>query len=228
MSMNLQAESPEADRYTFYLRSDFRHQASNVVTMNWVHALNTRWGTLETAARVGEIGGDSGTWGYKIEGLSPRFRGNHRIAIRVVKNGYYLNSGTSGDTRIAERLLGAYRPFERMGLLSDFDVLADVGMAQIFMEDHGATLLPNGDGKLNLLPVWALKLKVPETGTKRAYLMTYSNFDVFDPYPASQPFLQAEVTQKVDDITYFSYVRYRWNYSIENFYSLYFAVGAEL
>jgi hypothetical protein len=115
-----------------------------------------------------------------------------------------------------------------MDLLSALDVDLETGLAQNFMNAPGTNVLPNGNGALNLVPIWALKVKIPQDGTRRHFSLSYSNFDVFDPYPASQPFLQAEISDEIDETRVYGYVRYRWDYAITNFYSLYVALGLEL
>jgi hypothetical protein len=144
----------------------------------------------------------------------------------VVKNSDYPSNVAGQNTRFAERIMGSYLPFEHMDFFQEIGVHLDLGTAQNYAAKPGATVLPNFGGSLNVLPIWALKIDIPETGTTRSYQLSYSNFDVFDPYPASQPFLQAEVAQKFDRVTYYSYVRYRWDYEVTQFYSLYLAFGA--
>jgi hypothetical protein len=58
--------------------------------------------------------------------------------------------------------------------------------------------------------------------------LSFSNFDVFDPYPINQPFLQIETDQTLDDYRVFGYIRYRWNNSISQLYALYLALGVEI
>ena len=196
-----------SDQVTVYFRTDLRNAQSNILTLNGVYDLNTRWGTLETAARVGSFGDQYGLWSYKLEGISPSFWGHHRVAARIVKNSDYPSNVSGQNTRFAERILGSYHPFEMLDLFKDVGVHVDLGTAQNFAAKPGATVLPNMRGSLNLLPIWALKLDIPESGTARSYQLSYSNFDVFDPY-------------------YYSYVRYRWDYEVTQFYSLYLAFGA--
>lgn len=215
-----------SDQVTVYFRTDLRNAQSNILTLNGVYDLNTRWGTVETAARIGSFGDQFGLWSYKLEGISPTFLGKHRLAARVVKNSDYPSNLAGQNTRFAERIMGSYLPFENMDLLQDIGLHLDLGTAQNYADKAGATVLPNFGGSLNVLPIWALKIDIPESGTARSYQLSYSNFDVFDPYPASQPFLQAEVAQKFDSVTYYSYVRYRWDYEVTQFYSLYLAIGA--
>ena len=220
------SDPPKNDQISIYFRTDIRNAQSNILTLNGVYALNTRWGTLEAAARVGSFGDQYGLWSYKLEGISPTFMGQHRVAVRVVKNSDYPSNLDGQNTRFAERIMGSYLPFDSLEVFKDLAVHIDLGTAQNFAAKPGATVLPNFGGALNLLPIWALKLDIPEHGTTRSYQLSYSNFDVFDPYPASQPFIQAEVSQKFDSVTYYSYVRYRWDYDVTQFYSLYLAIGA--
>jgi len=226
-SMTLKAASAQQDQVTVYLRGDIKNAKPSIATINGVYDLNTAWGTLESAARVGTYSDQFGTWGYKLEALTPEFSGKHRFAVRVVKDNDYQQSGTTQSTYFAERFIGSYKPLASSGFMEDAGVNLELGTAQSFMNAAGNNVLPKTFGSMNLIPLWALKLKLPETGTTRHYVLSYSDFDVFDPYPASQPFVQAEVTQKLNQVTYYSYVRYRWDYSVTQFYSLYLAIGAE-
>lgn len=224
----LNAEMAEEDRLTIYLRGDYRNAAPGIVTLNGVYDFNTAWGTLEAAARIGTFTNQPGLWSYKIEGITREFWGDHRLALRIVKNNYYPSTGSEQDTRIAQRLMGVYHPFGFYDPMKSVTLDLDIGMAEDFMGSKGASILPNGNGNLNLVPLWSLKFNLPSEAQTRRYLVSYSNFDIFDPYPASQPFLQFEVQQKINTVTYYSYIRYRWDYSIERFYSLYLTFGLEM
>lgn len=228
VSQHLMADAQLQDRMILYLRGDIRNAEPDIVTVNGVYDLNTQWGTLETALRAGTYTNQPGLWSYKIEGITPEFWGNHRLALRVVKNNDYPSTGSVQDTRVAQRVMGAYQPFASLDALSSLSVHLDAGVAENFTGAHGATLLPNGQGALNILPIWAVKLGWPSVVPDRKYVLSWSNFDIFDPYPASQPFLQFEVQQEVEKVMYYGYVRYRWDDTVDQFYALYLTLGLEL
>jgi hypothetical protein len=222
------AEVDEQDKITMYLRGDIRNHQPYIVTLNGAYDWNHPWGTLIFGSRVGTTGGQFGSWSYKLEALTPEFLGTHRLSVRMVKNNYPGPSPSSQDTRYVERFQGSYLPFEAFEPIQKVGLTIEGGTAQIFSNTPGTNVLPNAHGAMNVLPIWALKVKIPTETSGRRYDFSYSNFDVFDPYPASQPFLQAEASQQMDEMRLYSYIRYRWDYSITNFYSLYFAIGAEL
>lgn len=222
------AESTAQDRINIYLRGDYRNAQPGIVTLNGVYDFVSEWGTLEIAARVGTFTNQPGIWSYKLEGITPEFWEGHRFAARVVKNDIYQPTGTSQDTRIAQRLMGVYRPFKGWNALKEASVNMDLGLAEQFSGVSGANVLPNGNGAFNLFPIWALKLDLPSPERGRHYVLSYSNFDIFDPYPASQPFIQLEFKQEIDAVTYYTYMRYRWDYTVDRFYSLYLTFGAEI
>ena len=221
---NVFAEEP--DRLTLYFRGDLREDSSNIVTLNGLHDLVYSWGEFEYAARVGLIDGKHALWSYKLEALSRRFLDNHRVAVRLVKNNYHQERA-SQDTRLAERIIGSYPPFSDAGILDPIQIDIELGVAQNFMGGHGSNVLPNGKGALNVVPMYALRVQVPVEQDTRAYIFTFADFDIFDPYPATQPFVQAEVTQKIETTKLFAYVRYRWDYAAADFYGLYLSIGAE-
>lgn len=222
------AEIEQQDLMTLYLRGDLRNAQPGILTANGVYDFNTAWGTVEAAARVGTFTNQPGLWSYKLEGISPEFFGNHRLALRVVKNNYYESSGSSQDTMVAQRITGSYQPFGSFPFLKETSLDMSAGIAEDFVGAKGANVLPNGHGSLSLVPLWLLKLGFLEQGAHRRYLLSYGNFDIFDPYPASQPYVQMEVQQKLGEINYYSYVRYRWEDSMDRFYSLYLTLGMEL
>lgn len=219
--------SVETNRFTAYLRGDFVSQAADLVTINGVYDFNSRYGSLEVAARTGLEGGDFGLWSYKLEYLTPWFWDHHRLSVRVVKNASYTSQGSSSNTRYAQRLSGVYHPLESLDRFKDVRLGLDLGAAQLLSTVEGAQVLPSTQGSFSLQPMWALRAIIPLSGDREVNL-SYSNFDVFDPDPASQPFLQLEGRQTVDGIDWYSYVRYRWNQSIDQFYSLYLTVGLSI
>ena len=107
-STPLKAASAQQDQVTVYLRGDIKNAKPSIATINGVYDLNTEWGTLESAARVGTYSDQFGTWGYKLEALTPEFSGKHRFAVRVVKDNDYQQSGTTQSTYFAERFLGSF------------------------------------------------------------------------------------------------------------------------
>lgn len=217
----------EENHFTGYLRGDLVNGLPDIVTINGVQTFNDAWGSVEIAGRTGLQGAQFGLWSYKIEYLSPVFLGQHRATFRVVKNDFYSSQGTQQDTRYAQRLTSLYRPFEAIEGLRDSRLAMDLGVAENLAEVSGANVLPAVSGPVTVLPLWALRYTLPDLGGLD-YTVSYSNFDVFDPYPASQPYLQLEGSRKVEGIEYFGYLRYRWDYSIDHFYSLYLAVGLTL
>lgn len=216
--------SGDTNRFTAYLRGDFVSGAQDIVTINGVYDANSPFGAIEVAARTGLQGGDYGLWSYKLEYLTPWFWDHHRVSFRVVNNASYSSQGSQGDTRYAQRLSGVYHPLVGMDRFRDFRLGLDLGVAELLSTRAGAKVLPSLGGSVSIQPMWALRGVMPLSADQEISL-SYSNFDVFDPDPASQPFLQLEGRQTVDGIDWYSYVRYRWNQSIDQFYSLYLTVG---
>ena len=217
----------QVDTITVYLRGDFRATTPNIVTLNGLYDLATPWADLQVGARVGESASELGGWSYKFAATSKEFLGNYRASFQLVKNNIYVP--VTGQSSIyMERVMGTFNPFEWNELLSAVEVTAESGVSELFWTQTGTNILPNTHGHQNLIPLFALRLNIPQSNLGREYSFTFGNFDIFDPYPASQPYVQFEGSQIVAGNKLFSYIRYRWDTATNQFFSLYLTLGVEI
>jgi len=226
MQPGMADQTAGTDKVTLYLREDIRANQPNLLTLNGLYDFYLPLGVIQAGGRVGESASQVGTWAYKIEWISPKFWDHFKGSAKLVKNNNYVPDVTQ-DTIFVERIISSFKPFQGWFLLDDVGVGAESGVAQIFTRQGSTNVLPNTWGTQNVVPVYALKFTRDDPEGKRAYSFMFANFDIFDPYPSSQPFVQLEGSQEISRITYYAYVRYRWDTATEQFHSLYLTVGMD-
>jgi hypothetical protein len=224
--LSLAEESGSPNKVTLYLRETVHEYSPNLLTLNGLYDYQAPWMTLQFGARVGESQGKLGAWSYKLELTSQNLLDHYRASVRLVKNDGYVPRSSS-NTMIVEKFAGSFKPFEDFELLNKLSIDTETGLAETFSSTTGSTVLPSTNGPEKLIPLFALRLNYHANAIHEIYSFTFSNFDVFDPYPTSQPFFQIEINQKLDNYNVLGYVRYRWDNSISQLYALYIALGLE-
>lgn len=226
---NSNADLAETDKVTLYLRKDIRANVPDLLTLNGLYdfRLPSGFGVVQAGARIGESASQLGTWAYKIEWISPSFGDHFKASAKLVKNNSYVPN-LSQDTIFVERIISNFKPFDGFSVLNDVGIGAESGVAQVFTLQGRTNVLPNTWGSQAVIPVYALKANIIQPETKREYSFMFANFDIFDPYPSSQPFVQLEGVQEINRNKYYGYVRYRWNTETGQFHSLYLTLGMEL
>lgn len=222
------AECAETDKVTLYLRHDIKANAPDLLTLNGLYDfhLTNGFGAIQVGARVGESASRLGTWAYKVEWISPSFGDHFKASAKLVKNNDYVPNLLQ-DTIFVERIISSFKPFAGLKLLNDIGIGAESGVAQVFTHPGSTNVLPNTWGSQAVIPVYALKANVVDSEAKREYSFMFANFDIFDPYPSSQPFVQLEGVQEINQNKYYAYLRYRWDTETAKFYSLYLTLGME-
>lgn len=219
--------APGADKVTLYLRDDIRTNLPDLVTLNALYDFHSPMGVIQAGGRVGESASQLGTWAYKFEWISPSFWDHFKGSAKLVKNNSYEPNLTQ-DTMFVERIISRFKPFQRGFFLEGVGIGVESGVAQIFTRLGSTNVLPNTRGTQNVVPIYGLKFNIEDSEHHREYTFTFANFDIFDPYPSSTPFVQVEGMQEISQINYYAYVRYRWDTATEQFHSLYLTVGMEV
>jgi hypothetical protein len=226
--INAHAEENSAtDSFVFYPRYIIRNNNANLLSFNGLYKQYTSWTTIQYGARIVKSDGGLSQWSYKLELISQPVLDKYRASLRLLKNDIY-SSGVTQETVMMERLTGSHNLSENFEALKEFSIDGELGLAQKISNTAARKIIPDFSGSLNVIPLFMLKANYHLETCGQTYSFVFGDFDVFDAYPASQPFLQVELEQKQNDWKYFGYIRYRWENSISRFYSLYLAVGVEI
>jgi hypothetical protein len=215
------------DNFVFYPRLVIRNNSANLLSFNGLYRQYTSWAAIEYGARIVESDGGLSQWSYKLELTSQPVLDKYRASLRLLKNDIYASAITQ-ETVMIERLTGSHDLSEDFEVLKGFSIDGELGLAQKISNAATRKIIPDFSGSLNVIPLFMLKANYRLETSGQTYSFILGDFDVFDAYPASQPFLQVELAQKQNDWRYFGYIRYRWENSISQFYSLYLAVGVEI
>jgi hypothetical protein len=217
----------DTDEFIFYPREVIHPTSPNVLDFTGFYNYHAPWMTTQFGARIAVSEGNFAQWSYKLELTSKNFMDHYKASLRLVKRNAYTPS-VSQDTMLIEHFSGSFDPFENLHCLDKLSINAELGLSQTFSSTTGSAILPSASGNQTLIPLFALKLNYRLESMKQIHSLSFSNFDVFDPYPINQPFLQIETDQTLDDYRVFGYIRYRWNNSISQLYALYLALGVEI
>lgn len=207
------------DAFTLYAREVISPRGPDFLDFTGLYdSTYFRWMTIQGGLRVSESEQRLGRWGYKLELTSGAFLSYFKASVRLTRLNDYVPDATR-RTFLMQRLLGDFQPFEEVTLRTS------LGLAEFYTSTGGSTVLPVPGGVPTLTPIVGLTLTYHDEPAARAYSLTYANFDVFDPYPIDQPFVQIEADQDVDGWRLFGYARYRWSHQFQNFHSLYLSLG---
>ena len=215
------------DSFVFYPRLVMRNNSANLLSFNGLYKQYASWATIQYGARIVENDGGLSQWSYKLELGSQPVLDKYGASLRLLKNDNY-SPGITQETVMMERLTGSHNLSEDFEMLKAFSIDGELGLAQKFSNAAARKIIPDFSGSLNVIPLFMLKANYHLETRGQTYSFIFGDFDVFDAYPASQPFLQVELEQKQNDWRYFGYIRYRWDNSISQFYSLYLALGVEI
>ncbi|WP_194270174.1 hypothetical protein [Candidatus Methylospira mobilis] len=227
-SINACAEERDGvNEFIFYPREVIRKNSPDLLAFAGLYNYHASLATIQFGARIGVSEGNVAQWDYKLELTSKSFMDNYKASLRLLKKNNYTSNSTR-DTILIERLAGSFDPFKKLDSLERLSIDSELGLSQTFSSTAGSAILPGTSGNLTLTPLFALRLNYRPDSLQQTHSFAFSNFDVFDPYPMNQPFLQIETVQALDNCRVFGYIRYRWDNSISQFYALYLTIGVEI